>query len=33
MTLLALFFTGRVPEEQPGSPDGDRLEPVPAAAA
>jgi MFS family permease len=32
MALLALFFSGRVPEEQPGSKRDDRLEPVPAAA-
>ena len=32
MALLALFFSGRVPEEQPGSQRDDRPEPVPAAA-
>jgi MFS family permease len=32
LALLALFFTGRVPEEQPGSQRDDRPEPVPAAA-
>ena len=32
MALLALFFTGRVPEEQPGSQRGDRPEPVPEPA-
>ncbi len=32
VALLALFFTGRVPEEQPGSQRGDRAEPAPAAA-
>jgi predicted MFS family arabinose efflux permease len=32
MALLALFFTGRVPEEQPGLRRGGRPEPEPAAA-
>ena len=32
MALLALFFSGRIPEEQPGAPHGDRPETVPAAA-
>ena len=32
IALLALFFSGRVPEEQPGSQRDDRPEPVPAAA-
>ncbi len=32
MALLALFFSGRIPEEQPGAPRGDRPETVPAEA-
>jgi EmrB/QacA subfamily drug resistance transporter len=32
MALLALFFSGRVPEEQPGAQRDDRPEPVPAEA-
>jgi hypothetical protein len=32
MALLALFFSGRVPEEQPGAPGNDRPETVRGAA-